>query len=500
MVTTTSTTGTTSTTPPATTTSSSSSAKTSITGLGSGLDIDALVEVTVEAEKAPKQGQIDRLTAKTETSLSAVGTLKAAMEAFEASLTALTSKSTSFDGLSAKSSTETVATVTSNSGAVEGSYALNVTSLATASKVATASLSGGSSTTFASGGKLTIDVGDNAHYSVNVAAGASLSSIRDSINSQLSSSAGISANIVTDSNGSRLVLSSETTGENTDIFMSGTGDLSALNVNVTSTTDENGVTTVAHDLQKQTGTGAGYITLSADAKFTLDGLEMSSSTNTTSALSGLSITLTGKGESTISMSTNTDGIKSSVETFVTAYNTLISVTNALTRVSVSADGSTTDAGALVGDATMRTMMNSIRSALVEPSTTSGNLSILAQLGVSTNKDGTLTVDEKALSDGVAANYDSVKSFFTGDDGLISRLGDVTSVYTAKGGLLESKENSLKGTLEGLDDQQDALDRRIETLQTSLYKKYNTMDALVAQLNATSSSILETLNALNNKDN
>ncbi|WP_286784713.1 MULTISPECIES: flagellar filament capping protein FliD [Pseudomonas] len=499
MVTTTSTTGTTSTPTPATTTSSSST-KTSITGLGSGLDIDALVEVTVNAEKAPKQGQIDRLTAKTETSLSAVGTLKAAMEAFEASLTALTSKSTSFDGLSAKSSTETVATVTSKSGAVEGFYALNVTSLATASKVATASLSGGSATTFASGGKLKIDVGDNAHYSVNVSAGASLSSIRDSINSQLSSSAGITANIVTDSNGSRLVLSSETTGENTDIFMSGTGDLAALNVNVTSTTDGDGVTTVSHNLQKQSGTGAGYITLSGDAKFTLDGLEMSSSTNTTSALSGLTITLKGKGESTISMSTNTDGIKSSVETFVNAYNTLMTVTNALTKVTVSADGSTTDAGALVGDATIRTMMNSVRSAMVQPSTGSGSLSILAQLGVSTNKDGTLKLDEKALTAGVEANYDSVKSFFTGDDGLISRLGDVTSVYTAKGGLLESKQNSLQGTLDKLDDQQESLDRRIETLQTSLYKKYNTMDALVAQLNATSSSILETLNALNNKDN
>lgn len=496
MVTTTSTTGTTSTTA----TTSSSSTKTSITGLGSGLDIDALVEATVNAEKAPKQGQIDRLTAKTETSLSAVGTLRAAMEAFEASLTALTSNKTSFDGLAAKSSTDTVATVTANSGAVAGSYALSVTNLATASRVATASLSGGSSTTFASGGKLKIDVGDNASYSVNVSAGASLSSIRDSINSQLSSSAGISANIVTDSNGSRLVLSSETTGENTDIFMSGTGDLSALNVNVTSTTDDDGVVTIAHNLQKQSGTGAGYITLSGDAKFTLDGLEMTSSTNTTSALSGLSITLTGKGDSTISMSTNTDGIKTSVESFVSAYNTLMTVTNALTKVTVSTDGSTTDAGALVGDATMRTMMNSIRSALVEPSTTSGNLSILAQLGVSTQRDGTLKVDETALTAGLEANYDSVKSFFTGDDGLISRLGDVTSVYTATGGLLETKEDALQGTLDSLDTQQDSLDRRIETLQTSLYSKYNTMDALVAQLNATSSSILETLNALNNKDN
>jgi len=122
------------------------------------------------------------------------------------------------------------------------------------------------------------------------------------------------------------------------------------------------------------------------------------------------------------------------------------------------------------------------------------------LGVSTQRDGTLSLDETALTAGLEANYDSVKSFFTGDDGLISRLGNVTSVYTATGGLLETKEDALQGTLDSLDTQQDSLDRRIETLQTSLYSKYNSMDALVAQLNATSSSILETLNALNNKDN
>lgn len=498
MVTTTSTTGTTA------TTTSSAPTKTSITGLGSGLDIDALVEATVNAEKAPKQGQIDRLTAKTETSLSAIGTLKAAMEAFEASLAALSSKSTSFEGLAAASSSETAATVTAGSGAVAGTYNLEVEKLATASKVASKSLS---TTTFATGGKLSIDVGDNATYSISVADGSSLTQIRDAINTQLSDSAGISANIITDSTGSRLVLSSETTGTGTDLYVTGSGGLSDLNINVAAQTDEdgnpvkdaNGNVTFTHSLQSQAGTAAGYITESGNASYKLDGLTLSSSTNTLTSVSGLTIKLTGEGKSTLSVAANTDGITSSIETFVTAYNTLMTVTNALTRVTPSADGSTTEAGALVGDATMRSMLGSIRNALVEPSTTSGNLSILAQLGVSTNKDGTLKIDEDALAAGLDANYDSVKSFFTGDDGLISRLGNVTSAYTTSGGILEVKEDALKGTLENLDDQQDKLDRRIETLQASMYSKYNTMDALVAQLNATSSSILATLNALNNKD-
>lgn len=460
-------------------------------GLGSGIDIETIVTKTIEAERAPKQGQIDRLKTKTETSLSAVGTLTSALEAFEAALTSLTTASTSFDGLSATSSTSTVASVTAGSSAVTGSYSLEVTSLAKASKVATAVQSGGSSTTYASGGTLTIDVGDNKDYTVDISAGASLADIRDAINAELSSSAGISANIVTDSNGARLVLSSETTGEGTDLYVTGTGDLSALNINV----DEDG----NHSLTQQSGTSAGYITLAADASYTLDGLELSSSTNTITALSGLSIKLTGEGSSTLTVAANTEGLQTSIESFVSAYNTLMTVTNALTQVTATDDGSSTDAGALVGDASVRSLLSSIRNALVEPSTTSGDLSVLAQLGITTEKDGTLSIDDDVLSSALESQASNVKGFFTGDNGLITRLKSATEPYTASGGLLETRTDALEATQDDLDDQEAELDRRMETLTTNLYTKYNNMDSLVAQLTATSESVMSTLNALNNSD-
>ncbi|MDH0184516.1 flagellar filament capping protein FliD [Stutzerimonas stutzeri] len=464
-----------------------------ITGLGSGLDIDSLVTAIADAQKAPKQAQIDRLTAKNETTLSAVGTLKSALETFEASMAALTSVSSSFDAFSATSSSSSVASVTVGNGAVAGSYALEVESLATGSKVATQSFDTGASTTFASGGDLTIGIGDNTSYTVSVKAGATLTEIRDAINSQLSSSAGISANIVTDSNGSRLVLSSETTGEGTDLHVSGTGDLAALDIN--NTFDEDG----KRVLSKQSGTDAGYITLSSNASYTLDGLELSSSTNTVTALSGLTIKLTAEGTTTLTVAPNTEGLKTSIEAFVSAYNNLITVTNALTRVTTSEDETSTDAGALVGDALVRSLLGSIRNELVQPSTGSGELSVLAQLGVTTNKDGTLSIDDAKLSSALETHYDEVQAFFVGDDGLIPRLKSVTEPYTAPGGLLAGRTESLQKTMTQLSEQQQALDRRIDSLTTSLYTKYNNMDILVAQLQATSESILATLNALNNKD-
>ncbi len=460
-----------------------------ISGLGTGLDIGGMVTAIADAEKAPKQAQIDRLTTKTETSLSAVGTLTSAVETFEASLTALESSSSSFEGLGVQSSADGVASATAGAGAVPGSYKVEVISLASSSKVASASLEGGASTTFDSGGTLTIDVGDNASYEVQVAPGASLTEIRDAINSQLSATAGISANIITDASGARLVLSSEVTGEGTDLYVKGTGDLAALNINV----DEDG----NHDLTQQSGTGAGSITLASNASYKIDGLELSSSTNTVTALSGLSIKLTAEGTTTLTVAPNTEGLKTSIEAFVSAYNNLITVTNALTRVTTSEDETSTDAGALVGDALVRSLLGSIRNELVQPSTGSGELSVLAQLGVTTNKDGTLSIDDAKLSSALETHYDEVQAFFVGDDGLIPRLKSVTEPYTAPGGLLAGRTESLQKTKTQLSEQQQALDRRIDSLTTSLYTKYNNMDILVAQLQATSESILATLNALNN---
>lgn len=471
---------------------------TTISGLGTGLDIDGMVTAIADAEKAPKQAQIDRLTTKTETSLSAVGTLTSAVETFEASLTALESSSSSFEGLGVQSSADGVASATAGAGAVPGSYEVEVISLASSSKVASASLEGGASTTFDSGGTLTIDVGDNASYEVQVAPGASLTEIRDAINSQLSATAGISANIITDASGARLVLSSEVTGEGTDLYVKGTGDLAALNINV----DEDG----NHDLTQQSGTGAGSITLASNASYKIDGLELSSSTNTVTALSGLSIKLTAEGTTTLTVAPNTEGLKTSIEAFVSAYNNLITVTNALTRVTTSEDETTTsedetstDAGALVGDALVRSLLGSIRNELVQPSTGSGELSVLAQLGVTTNKDGTLSIDDAKLSSALETHYDEVQAFFVGDDGLIPRLKSVTEPYTAPGGLLAGRTESLQKTMTQLSEQQQALDRRIDSLTTSLYTKYNNMDILVAQLNASSASLLSTLEALNNSN-
>jgi flagellar hook-associated protein 2 len=166
-----------------------------ITGIGSGIDIDAIVKASVAAERAPKDAQLNRLEQTTTTRLTALGTLRGALSELQTALKALKAPSL-FDARKATSSDTARLTATASNTALAGTYSVEIMQLASASKIASGSVAGDSTATFASGGKLTVSLGADS-YDVDVAAGASLKDVRDAINTTLKEQ-GISANIVTD--------------------------------------------------------------------------------------------------------------------------------------------------------------------------------------------------------------------------------------------------------------------------------------------------------------
>ncbi len=87
--------------------------------------------------------------------------------------------------------------------------------------------------------------------------------------------------------------------------------------------------------------------LAQDAKFTLDGMAITSPTNKLDkTLSGLSMTLTGTGDSQVSIGANTDGLKASIQKFVDAYNAVANAISSLTKPSLDDDGNPTIPAAL----------------------------------------------------------------------------------------------------------------------------------------------------------
>ncbi|WP_122460291.1 flagellar filament capping protein FliD [Pseudomonas viridiflava] len=479
---------------------------TSTVGVGSGLNIGEIVKGLVGAEKAPKQTQIDKQTSATSASLSGVGQLSSALAAFQKTMDTLNSTTTlAFNGFAATSADEKVVKATAGNNAVNGSYAIGVTKLATPSKVATAALTAAQTSAIPSG---TLKITQNGvAQEVSIDQGSTLEQARDKINSTLQGK-GITANIINDTSGARLVFSSTTTGKGSDISVEGSSGLEMFNIDGTKKMSETATT----DANGKVIGGAGAISeLAGDAAFTVDGLSLTSPTNKVSgAISGITFDLVAPSAlgatTTVTVATNTDGLKASLQSFVDSYNTLVKLVATLTKGSTGKDADGKDVfvpAPLTGDATPRSLLAVIRTQIATSTSTSG-LGSLAQLGIQTQQtDGTLSLDSTkftaALSDKKMGSQ--IQALFTGEGGLLSRLGKAVLPYNEPGkGILPSKTTSLTAVQKQLTKDQADLDRRIDTLTQTLTKKYNAMDLVVGQLKATASSITSIFAAMNAQKN
>lgn len=482
-----------------------------ITGIGSGMDIDAVVKAMVSAEQAPKQSQLSKLESRTTTQLTTLGQLKGAISSFQSALVALNSPS-QFLARTASSSDAKVLGATASQSAPSGVYQLSVTQLASSSKVALAAVPSGDDKKLSSG-SLSIKVGATDALSIVVdSSNNTLSGIRDAINK---AAGGVSASIVTDDLGSRLVLSSSKQGDGNDITVSVSNDggeaattpLSklAFTGNAVAPVAPDATDAGAYpagesdpayvaDLQvynaaQQAYNEAGKVVSTAQsAKLTVDGLSITRDSNSIDkVIDGVSIDLKGLGSSTLTIAQDQAGVKANVQKFADAYNTMINFINSATKVTVVNETDAPVTGALVGDSSVRSLVNMVRSELTAVQG-DGAVRVLADLGVTTQKDGTLKVDSDKLGKAISADFDGIAAYFTGDDGLAARLSNNLKAYTDGNGILEQRTDSLQSTLDKVDKQKAELTTRMTALSERLYKQFNAMDALVAQLKSTSDSL------------
>lgn len=472
-----------------------------ITGIGSGMNIDSIVSAMVAAEQSPKQNQLVKLESKTTAQFSALGQLKGAISNFQTALTALNSPS-QFLARKASFSDTKVLGATASQSAPAGKYEINVTQLAAGSKVALAAVPAGDDKKLSTG-TLSITAGDKTLDVVVDATNNTLAGVRDAINK---ANDGFSASIITDNQGSRLVLTSSKAGDGNDIKVSisdpgsvdaGETSLSKLafsgstvEPDVTDTTKyPGGVNDVSYlaDLQAF-NEGGKVITAAQSAKLTVDGLSITRDSNSIDeVIDGVSLDLKAVGSSSLTIARDESGVKANVQKFVDAYNELMKFINTETNITKVNDTSAPVTGALVGDSSVRALVSTVRNELVAVQG-EGALRALVDLGVTTQKDGTLAVDADKLSKAVSGSFDDVAAYFTGDDGLAARLGSKLSVYTEGAGILEQRTNSLQSTLDKVDTQKAELLTRMASLSERLYKQFNAMDALVGQLQRTSDSL------------
>lgn len=404
-------------------------------GIGSNLDVESIVSQLVNIERRPIT-ILDQREVGIQARITAFGSLKGALSSFQTAARGL-SDAGKFLAYKAASSDTTVATISASSIASAASYTLDVTTLAQAQKL---TATGQATTNTAIGnGTLTFDFGTisggafdsgtgkytgatfssngNGTKTVTIdSSNNSLQGIRDAINS---AQIGVTASIVNDGNATipnRLVLSSNTLGASNSIKISVSGDAPLSDL-------------LAHDPQGLVAAQKLSQTITAqNATFKVDGVSISKNSNTVSdVIAGVTFTLQKPAASTtLSVTRDTAAVQTSVQSFVKAYNDVNK-----TLSDLSAYNATTQQGAILqGDSAVRNIQNQIRSTLNSTlSGLGGSLTSLSQIGVSFQKDGTLTLDSSKLQTAIDTNFSSIAGLFatvgTPTDSLVKYVSSTT---------------------------------------------------------------------------
>jgi len=386
------------------------------TGLGSGLEVNNIVNAIVDAEKVPVQSKIDRDSELATAQISAFGNINSALSTFKDSYKDL-SKTSSFSAVSISSSDESVLTATAGIGAQTGVFDIEVTEKAQAQSLATSAFP--SVNESIGTGTLTVRYGsyETGTFAVNAdttiqnitidSTNNTLASLRDSLNADEDN--GLSASIINDGSGYRLVLTSDNTGEKHAMEIVVTDDDGDNTDNIS------GISRLAYD---DTTKNATQTVAANDAEIILNGITITRDTNTIdSVITGVTIELkdTDPGSNIrLNINSDTSTVESQIKAFVGNYNTLIFRLNEFSKV----DSDNGEKGVLAGDATVRSIETQLRGVLNDRlDHLTGTVKSFANLGIFTNRDGTLEINESnsalpKFSEVVKNNIADIAEFFT----------------------------------------------------------------------------------------
>lgn len=446
-------------------------------GIGSGLDISGIVQQLVAAEGQPVITRLGQQEAKVQAKLSGFGSLKSALSDLRDKLDVMKDLD-KFLSRKAISGNEDKFTVSAGTGAVPSSYSIEVVQLAQAQKLTSGAFS--DSDAVVGTGTLTLQIGvEGVAIEIN-SENNTLAGIRDAINDS-TGNPGIAATVVNADSGSYLILTAQSTGAENSIKVTqsgGDGGLAALEY------DPPNSTALTESISAQ------------DGLIRVDGFDVLSKNNTfAGAVEGVTITAlesTSGGTEKLTVENDAAAVQDLVADFVESYNALVATFDGLTDYDPEAN----IAAPLLGDASVRGIRDQIRRELsVNVTDIGGPFSSLTDIGVEVQLDGTLSIDEEALSAVLASDFPDFGKLFASTDGFAVRLHGLTDGYLKSDGIVETRTQGLTEQIDGFSEQADALNERLNLLEARLLRQFNALDSLLGQLSTTSNFLSQQLNNL-----
>ena len=359
---------------------------------GSGIDLKSLVTGLVNAETSVAQSQITKKVENTNLSISSFGNLSSRMNTLNTELTNLEETNAR---ATTSSNSGVVLTVTDEANAVDVNSSIVVSTLARGQAVSFDLTNNGFSNAFSNSSSRTasssIDQGTMVFTLGSTATTITINSTNNTLQGlvdEVNKITGVQATLIdTDGSGSlSLSIRSDTGANNSFSISSGSGDLSAFN-----TGDYSNAWVTRQ-------------TTAADASFTVDGVTVTRSSNTiTDLFSGHTINLTAADSSTaieVTSSLATTDARARMQSFIDSINTVKKFLKTETQRGLNG----AEPGSLAGDVTAAAILRELSGLTTTPITGYGSTDYyLANLGVRTERDGTLSLDTSAFDKAVLAD-------------------------------------------------------------------------------------------------
>jgi len=414
----------------------------------SGIDVTSAVDSAISALSIPElEWEQEQVTLQSDTS--GINQIQTDVGTLQTALQALGDPDGAIASMTATSSDGSVVNATAAPGTAAGSHVVVVNNVATTASWYSDSVA--SSSTALANGSFTLQVGSGTATAIEIGTGTNtLDELATSINTQ---NLGVTASVINDSSGARLAIVSNSSGA------------------------ANGITISAASGLTFTQASAGQ-----DASLTVDGIPIDSASNTiTGAVAGLTLNLLGAAPAeqvNVTVTPNATQAAQAITSFVSAYNTAVGDVN--TQYTVNANN---QEGPLAGDSTVQILQNGLLS-IAGYSGGGNGVSTLADLGISMNKDGTLTVDSATLGNTIQNNFAAVQNFMQGtsSNGFVSFLNNTLNTLTdPTNGAFSVDLQSMSNQNADLQTQINNFQTYLDNQRTLLTTEYNNADIALQQI-------------------
>jgi flagellar hook-associated protein 2 len=417
-------------------------------GKSSGIDVSSVVNSMMQVEDQPEMQMKDEQSSL-DAQISALTTIDSELSTLSNSVNSLQDFNGALDQFTTGSSDAAVVSAAASATATSGAHTVTVSDLATASTSYSGYLSAGA----LAGTEISVQYGTSSPPTSTdtIDIPSTDTTLQKAANYINAGSYGVTASVVTDAGGSRLALTSKTSGVAGSLTVSG----------------------AATSFTSTAGT---------DAHLTVDGVPVDSPSNTvTGAITGVTLSLGAADPNNsilITVEPDTTQAAGAIESFVDSYNAVVGSINS--QYALNSNGTE---GILAGDSMLQSLQSSLLDMVSTAVSGNGQYANLQSLGIEMQNNGTLQIDSSTLSDALSSSYTEVQNFFqsTAPLGWAETAGkEMTQLTDPTKGPVAADISGLNQSNSDLSTQISDFEANMSEVQKQLTSQYDNLDTLLIQ--------------------